>query len=1367
MNFIRAIVFFIIALATSLALAKEPPKIPAPLKPWVDWVLYDHEASYLCPPHYNDADKRRCSWPTELKLAVDSHGGHFEQQWRIHHDSWVTLPGSDPHWPVNIRVNQKPGLVVKKGGRPRIKLAKGVYRLSGDFVWKKIPEHLPIATDSALVSLTMHGKKADFPNIDSRGRLWFQAVRKKEEKIENRLQIQSYRLIEDTIPLRITLYMTLDVAGAAREVLLGPSYSPNMFIPLSLKSALPARIEQDGRIRMQVRPGRWTLELVIRHVGPAFSLTFNRPDDGFWPEAEIWSFSAQTQLRIVEIDGAPSIDPNQTAMPDKWRQYPAYRLVDAETLSLMQEKRGDPHPAPDQLSLKRNIWLRFDGSSYTVQDQITGKKSTNWRLEMNSPLVLGRVVVDGVTQFITQLEGSDKSGIELRKGLIQLSADSNYSGKISTLPAAGWDHDFTQVDTTLHLPPGYQLLHATGMDNTPITWVTRWTLLDLFVVLVFTIAAAKLYSRRLSLIAILTLVLIYHEPGAPRWIWPAILVGVALLRHLPEGRFKGMVKCYHVLTAVILVYIAIPFAIHQLRVGIYPQLEKPWQIVSGEQFSGRATTVAAMKKDVIEDRAAAPDQRMEKHALKTKLTQESIHSIARIPQKMKQPPGYDRFSSNVAQYDPTMINQTGPGLPTWRWNSIRLKTGPVRKEQIISLNLIGPRVNMILSFSRVGLLLILAFGLYGGAFRKGQGWRLPKWPVLIFIPVLCMLLNPVPGHATDLPSPALLEELQDRLLETEDCFPDCADVSLMHIRITPNTLSITLQVSSQIDAALPLPGSPKHWLPQTVLIDRRPAPALFKTTQGLWALIPAGNHEVVLSGKLPRYNTIQLPLPLKPHRVKIDQDEWVSEGVHADGTIDNQLQFKRISEQDTVSGQILDTGVLPPFVRVERTLYLGLVWKMRTRVIRKIPRGSAIVLDIPLLKGESIVTSGIKVNNQTAQINLDARTNVIHWDSALEKSNKISLEHMDTHLWTEVWQVDVSPIFHMTYEGIPVILHQQGNRWAPKWHPWPGESVALTLTRPAGVAGQTLTIDESRLEVRPGQRATDCKLKLSIRSSQGGRHTIVLPEDAKLQDVRIDGRTQPIRQEGRNVPLPINPGIQTVVLRWQGMNGICAQFQTPAVDLKASHVNTHIDVILPTSRWPIFVTGPQMGPAVLFWSVMLVIILAAFGLSRTGWTPLKFRHWVLLGIGLSQSHPLIGFMVAGWLIALDFRKRLDPGVSKRRFNVMQIGIVMLTFAALGSLVMAIRQGLLGHPDMNIVGNGSSAGLLRWYQDYNDGMLPRAAVFSIPMIWYRLAMLVWSLWIAFYLIKILKWGWANFTHPTLWSRPVKNPMPDAPVSENDA
>jgi hypothetical protein len=880
------------------------------------------------------------------------------------------------------------------------------------------------------------------------------------------------------------------------------------------------------------------------------------------------------------------------------------------------------------------------------------------------------------------------------------------------------------------------------------------------VVLIFTLAVAHLYSRTLAFLALLTLVLTWHEPLAPHWIWPGLLAGFALLHHLPAGNFRQVVKVGQILGLLVLLGLAIPFGINQIRVGIYPQLEKPWQSMTDAADQPEALTAARpVPASRLEEQRASDG---ESSAMRDMVMEKTLEMASPV---LSGSGGESRTKTyragQVAQYDPEMQLQTGPGLPTWQWNTIALSwSGPVRAEQRISLLLLGPAANLALAAARVLLLIVLTLGLLRVGYSRGSGWRLHQTRQLFLLGLLPILLAlPAPAKAATFPPPELLAELQSRLLEKDQCFPDCAALERLNLDLAPTRLALDLIVSARIETAVPLPGDARFWLPEQVLLDDRTAPALLRTGDTLWLQVPAGRHQVKLAGRLAEQAAVQLPLPQAPRHLTVAARGWTVEGIRPDGSAEQQLQFKRIpDETEQKRDPVLETGVLPPFLQIERTLLLGLVWKVETRLSRLSPPGAAVVLELPLLPGESVITEGLRQKDGRLQVNLAADQSALTWESFLERSGELVLRHAETQQWTEIWRVDVSPVFHLEYEGIPVILHQQGERWYPTWHPWPGEEVKLSISRPAGVPGRTLTIDKASISFNPGRRASDTALTLNLRSSQGGRHTITLPADAELQEVRIQGQPQPIRQEGRNLPLPITPGPQEIFLKWREPAGIAILQRTPEVDLGAPSVNTHLDLTLPASRWPLLLGGPRMGPAVLFWSVLLIIILAAFGLSRTGLTPLKFHQWVLLGIGMSQSNIFGALLVVIWLLVLDRRGQVKTEMNHDHFNAMQSGLALLTLLALAALVGAVSRGLLGHPDMNIVGNGSDGALLRWYQDSSPEKLPRAWLLSIPMYFYRLAMLAWALWLSFILIRLIKWGWRQFSQPVLWYRPAKKSKP---------
>jgi hypothetical protein len=355
--------------------------------------------------------------------------------------------------------------------------------------------------------------------------------------------------------------------------------------------------------------------------------------------------------------------------------------------------------------------------------------------------------------------------------------------------------------------------------------------------------------------------------------------------------------------------------------------------------------------------------------------------------------------------------------------------------------------------------------------------------------------------------------------------------------------------------------------------------------------------------------------------------------------------------------------------------------------------------------------------------------------------------------WVEDWQLAVAPIWHVDAEGIPPVAVPETDP-APlrAWRPWPGETLTLTARRPHGVGGATLTIDRADLVLSPGLRSRDATLEIALRSTQGGRHTITLPEGAELRAARIDGVEQPLRAEGREVSLPIRPGGQTAQLEWRSSDAISWRIATPDVALGAPAVNLSMQVAVPMNRWVLAVSGPRLGPAVLFWSVLFVLALVAFGLAQLRSVPLRFHQWFLLGLGLTQVPVWMSAIVVGWLFALAWRRERGARLGTLGFDAAQIALAVATAVALAVLFEAIRHGLLGTPEMQIAGNDSTAYDLRWYQDRSDGTLPAASLLSVPLGVYRLAMLFWALWLARALLRWLRWGWECFAHEGVWRAP---------------
>ena len=237
--------------------------------------------------------------------------------------------------------------------------------------------------------------------------------------------------------------------------------------------------------------------------------------------------------------------------------------------------------------------------------------------------------------------------------------------------------------------------------------------------------------------------------------------------------------------------------------------------------------------------------------------------------------------------------------------------------------------------------------------------------------------------------------------------------------------------------------------------------------------------------------------------------------------------------------------------------------------------------------------------------------------------------------------------------------------------------------------------------------------------------------------------------------LAIVPGLQAVSLAFRLPQGISAWFKAPAFDFGTKTVNATTRVTLSDSRWVLFVHGPRLGPAVLFWSLLLVLVLVALGLGLIPWVPLARHEWLLLAIGLSQIPLPAAALVVGWLVALGFRRE-RPAQQPYWFDLGQLLLVAWTLTALVILVYAVQQGLMGTPEMQIRGNGSSSELLQWFDDRTGAVPEQPWVLSVPMLAYRAAMLAWALWLALALLRWLRWGFQCFASEALWKRAPKQP-----------
>jgi hypothetical protein len=1357
--------------------------VPTELKPWVAWVL-DQNRDRVCPVVATGAgdqeSKVQCVWPGRLALVLDAHGGTFTQEVTADREIAFRLPGDEAHWPQGVTLNGKPVAVLESEGRPQVLLPPGTGHLAGRLAWRDLPESIHIPPTIALVDLSIGGKPIPFPRRDAEGLLWLQAGENAGGEGE-RLDLDVVRRVADGIPLVVTTRITLRVAGKAREVDLGKVLLDNT-IPLSVTGGLPARLEPAGNLRVQLRAGTFTVDVTARTNGSPEALAAPKLPPP-WPESETWVWEANDALRQVSVGGAPGVDPSRTSLPEAWRKLPAYDVAPAARLTLLTTRRGVPDPAPDRLALRRQIWMDVDGGGFTFQDHLTGTLSRTWRLDLDADGTLGHVGVGGVDQLITANPDSHRPGVELRDATADVIAEWRAASAQKTLPAVGWSRDVQRVEADLYLPPGWRLVTATGVDTVPGTWISRWNLLGFLFVLLVAGAIGRLTCWWWGALALPTLALCYPEAGSPLGVWLSLLVAAALARVLPQGKVRKVVRVWWWGSVAALVLAVVPFAVDRLRAGMFPQVQGDDRVESREEFgmvappaavnlrnADRKAIAGEEKRYEANEPVPSPDQ-AEHNAVDKPVyrepneekqqqigqTEQEINRDAVGTTKVKKDNNYRRALQN----DPHAVVQTGFGMPVWAWHTYSLGwSGPVTKDHRIHLWLLSPLMNLVLGFLQAILLVLVAVRLVWGESRRSPPPSPPREAsgetsgasaaaaaaaVLIG---LCVVGAAAPARA-DVPPPDTLNELRSRLVRPDACRPSCVSNSTLDLRLTGGVLALTAEVHVGAPASWRIPGPADGWVPRTVTVDGARESAIALLEDGfLHVRLAPGRHVVEVSGPAPASDIVTLQLGDAPHFMTAQAPGWKVDGLTEEGRAASSIQLSR--ELVTGSAPVAEAGY-PPWLEIRRTLDIGIPWLVQTTVTRVSPTGAPVVAHVPLLPGESVTESGLRVENGEIVVSLGRDETQLSWSSTLAETPSLTLTAPTGRPWSEVWALSCSPVWRCQPSGLAPTQHQEGNRWQPSFHPWPGETLVLQFQRPDGVAGQSTTIDKADLDVTPGARLQTAVLALDIRSSQGGVQRLTLPAGAEIQELTVDGQLAPIRKDGAVLVLSLRTGLQHVRLAWQQPGGLGPLASVPAVDLGREAVNARVVVHLPYARWLIYVGGPSWGPAVLWWAYLAACLLAALVCGSFRTSPLRSWQWALLALGLAQIPAYAAAIVVAWFFFIEWRRRRALPTAWAH-DARQIGLGVWTAAAFVCLYGAVHTGLLTVPDMQVAGAGSTPTALVWYVDRIAGAMPTPWVVSLPMWVWQAVMLAWSLWLAVSLLRWLPWAWRAFAAGDLW-RPV--------------
>ncbi len=1349
---------FVLGLAFSMFSTAEgnSKQLPEPLKDWQAWVQYQQEFRN-CPLVNGQAANQKqnylCAWPAKLDLATSPAGIKFSQQWLVEQESKIPLPGEPTAWPQTVTVNSQPALVLESHGRPYLILPKGRYVIRGEINWKLQPDSILIPSQVALVSLTLDGKTQSF--VEKRAnRVWLGQDNNQQVEQQSFVRVWVNRLISDNHPMEMTVAIKLDVGGAARQVKL-TQFDLKKVQLKSISSNLNTRVDSQGNLLIQVKPGSHQLQLDFKIHGFPDSIELTEGGD-FWPQQEIWAYRSNERLRSTQVEQASPIDAAQGFMPS-WSQYPHYVLNQGEVLKIKQRNRGLSHNA-DSLSLEREIWLSFDNSAYYFFDNIRGSKSKDWRVNTLPEYRLTQLSNHGKERLITY-DDIRRTGAEIRTPTINIQASGEVNSK-DMQHASGWDIEFASSNVTINIPPGRKLISISGADSSSGDWMSQWNLIDLFFVLITVALVFKVFGLVPSIFATLTLVLSYHELNMPMFLWFNFTVAISLASKISRPSLSKVLAIYKWTSTVLLLLALLPFLAEQIRFTLYPQLEMSKPLSYSESNAHTMSSLADERQN---------DSFLSKRVAKTAPVIEMMEKEVRGSRIQRNP--------LESSYEQGAVIQAGKGRPNWDWQSAYYSwNGPVKGDEsfrIFVLPELAVKLLRILMIVFSVLWLVSVFNKDSGVTNRlietlKQASK-NKTTAALF--AICLVL-PLSSQlkANEIPDPNLLKELQNRLYPVPECLPDCINISNANIEISGAKLVMKMDIHSGAKMASTIPSS-TDWQIESMQLNGQPLRHVWKNKVGAWINLAKGHSVLEINARLKNKSNITIQFSESPKELVHQLAGWDISGVNANRMVSDSIQLTRKTNglATTQVARSLDGKFLTvtpqeqsieDLLFVTRRLTFATQWTMDTYVLRQAPLQGAITADIPLLSFEQPLEMTEQIKDNQMKVVIGNNSQSVSWRSSIQstadhsEASKFVLEALSEASITESWQIQVYPNWNIEIQGVPAVVPvsvSPTDFWIYEYFPRAGEKLNLTLTKPPAAEGASVAIAKIQQNHTISKRKTATQLQLDYRATRAETISIDIGL-AELKSLKHDGAAVNLDSEQGIVSIALKPGKHQLELILESAKEIGFDFSIDDIKIDQPFSNLYTSVSVPSNRWLLSAAGPGYGPAIVYWGELIFFIILAFGLSKLPFSPLNYIQWLILGLGMSTFSWTALALVAGWLLASEWRRQNKQALSKHQIAISWL-TTFSTVIAVASLVLAVPYGLLQSPDMGVMGNSSYGNQLNWFLDQGGQSLGNITVYTLPLWAYKGMMLLWSTWLSVTLIKWLGWIWNDLADAPFRRSPI--------------
>lgn len=583
------------------------------------------------------------------------------------------------------------------------------------------------------------------------------------------------------------------------------------------------------------------------------------------------------------------------------------------------------------------------------------------------------------------------------------------------------------------------------------------------------------------------------------------------------------------------------------------------------------------------------------------------------------------------------------------------------------------------------------------------------------------------------------EELLKDLLNCDGCSKiDNVNISKYDKKTNEITLELNVIASQTTMANLYLPDN-VVWT--KALINNYENSVLKNNGDMLLSAVPRGKSKLVFTGSL-----ISNKLQFSENLGFVDSSvEGVKVNKSSDGYIVDFGDYQNNTESENKNNKYNFTLNSEPIYFVERVLVPGKEWSLTTRVSRLYGNDKNIVkttddISVPLLFGEKIISnSNLKIEDN--KVNLNISDNVVEWNSLLNEGNLLELNPIGSNVFQSIRIDDKNSnwIFEATGSGLKS-SQKQSNSKGTLYSLMPEENLNLNFILPVMKQGDLTVVGSVLLTQNWNANKIENKWNISVFSSVGGSYVINRKDDTSLiKNIKLNENTISVPAESKEIPLFLNVGQNVIEIDTKSSENIKIKQSTPVWDFNAKTYNYKVRINknsyneLQTSnksRWVLWAGGDMLKPSVLLWGYLFVIIGISFILKQA--TPLiNGFQWALILFGFSTMPLYITFIFIIVMLLFNYMYSHRKGDGNKKSDIPLITVFVILILM---LITTATKGLIDGPESFIVSIDNRYGELYWLVD--EYVKNVAYVISLPDYVYTCFMFLWSIFIAFMIVKMI-------------------------------